>query len=536
MEKDVFISYSHFNADTADSVCEKLESNGIGCWYAPRDIGPGDEWASAIMAALNNCKVMILVFSEESNQSVQVLREVDKAVSLRKVLIPYRIDDIEPTEGMAYYLSTLEMQDEFDKPRKAALDDLLERVRDALAGKVRPAALPSAPKTHGKAAMRVFSRGFWTVVLLLTALVLLFTWSVQTSFKNETTVFLGGIGLLLLILSFFVSPLKVGKRRMRRPWAVCAALCAAVLIPTIALIAVYMGRAPGTVSIIARSQEVSMNSANYSIAVQSSDGYVYYHYIDGYGTPGIRRCSLEAFRNGDSGTVIVSNVWADNLIPLQDGRLLYRDYSGTNYKMKIVDPETKKVRTLKNKTTSHYNMTSGYIFYNEEGNITHGLGVINPDGRYDGNFYDFELYDLYFYGYDIYYINSDGNLAFGTYNNLLSTDISALFIIYDDVVYFRGSSGGLFKAPLDDLYDIVKLSDETPYSFVAYDGYIYFISETDNYSLYRVPMEGGESVQLDIHSYTAVNIIEDCLYLSAGGNSYSRILIESFEEAAPDES
>ena len=29
MAKDVFISYSHIDAETADAVCEKLEQNGI---------------------------------------------------------------------------------------------------------------------------------------------------------------------------------------------------------------------------------------------------------------------------------------------------------------------------------------------------------------------------------------------------------------------------------------------------------------------------------------------------------------------------
>ena len=49
MAHDVFISYSHKDAFVAQAVCAKLEEKQIRCWYAPRNINTGDEWASAIM-------------------------------------------------------------------------------------------------------------------------------------------------------------------------------------------------------------------------------------------------------------------------------------------------------------------------------------------------------------------------------------------------------------------------------------------------------------------------------------------------------
>ena len=49
---DVFISYSHHDAEIRAEIVEKLESAGIRCWYAPRNIQPGEEWADAITRGL----------------------------------------------------------------------------------------------------------------------------------------------------------------------------------------------------------------------------------------------------------------------------------------------------------------------------------------------------------------------------------------------------------------------------------------------------------------------------------------------------
>ena len=50
MAHDVFISHSARDKPYADAMCAKLESRGIRCWIAPRDIRPGMEWGAAILA------------------------------------------------------------------------------------------------------------------------------------------------------------------------------------------------------------------------------------------------------------------------------------------------------------------------------------------------------------------------------------------------------------------------------------------------------------------------------------------------------
>lgn len=57
MELDVFISYSKYNKEVADAVCHGLESSGIRCWYAPRDVIVGEPWMASVVHAIKSVKI-----------------------------------------------------------------------------------------------------------------------------------------------------------------------------------------------------------------------------------------------------------------------------------------------------------------------------------------------------------------------------------------------------------------------------------------------------------------------------------------------
>ena len=105
MAHDIFISYSTKDKDTADAVCGFMEGRGLRCWYAPRDILPGADWADSIIKAIDGAKVMILIFTADSNVSKQVLREVDYAVHAGVTVVPLRLSDEQPKDSMRYYLA-----------------------------------------------------------------------------------------------------------------------------------------------------------------------------------------------------------------------------------------------------------------------------------------------------------------------------------------------------------------------------------------------------------------------------------------------
>jgi TIR domain len=143
---EVFISYSSNDKVTADAVCATLESRGIRCWIAPRDVLPGEEYASALVHALRDSQLMVLIFSSGANKSQQVLREVERAVSKGIPIVPLRIENIAPSAAMEYYISSRHWLDALTAPLEGHLVQLGETVQLLLSR--APGAQAAAPPTE----------------------------------------------------------------------------------------------------------------------------------------------------------------------------------------------------------------------------------------------------------------------------------------------------------------------------------------------------------------------------------------------------
>ena len=143
MAHDVFISYSSRDKTVADAMCATLEGRKIRCWIAPRDVPPGQIWASALPDAIRASRVFVLVFSDGSNKSRQVLREVAEAVSSDIPIIPFRIEDVQPSKEMGYYIKTIHWLDALTPPLERHLKRLADRVEALLA--VEGEGLPPVP-------------------------------------------------------------------------------------------------------------------------------------------------------------------------------------------------------------------------------------------------------------------------------------------------------------------------------------------------------------------------------------------------------
>ena len=129
---DVFISYSSKDKVVADAVCAKLEQEKIRCWIAPRDILPSSTYGKSIIDAINQSSLMVLIFSKNSHNSDQVLREVERSVTKGVPILPLRIEDIFPEGDMEYFLSTVHWLDAIDPPFETHIQILTEKVKKLL--------------------------------------------------------------------------------------------------------------------------------------------------------------------------------------------------------------------------------------------------------------------------------------------------------------------------------------------------------------------------------------------------------------------
>jgi len=131
---DVFLSHSTQNKTVADAVCATLERRGIRCWVAPRDIPGGENWGAAIIDGINRSKVMVVILSSDSNLSPQVMREAERAVNKRIPIIPLRIEDIQLSKELEYFLSAAHWLDALTPPLQDHLNTLADRVATLLSG------------------------------------------------------------------------------------------------------------------------------------------------------------------------------------------------------------------------------------------------------------------------------------------------------------------------------------------------------------------------------------------------------------------
>lgn len=132
MAYDVFISYASKDKIVADAACARLESAGIRCWIAPRDIVAGTSYGEAIIDAIHGARVMVLVFSSSANSSGHIPKEVERAVSNGVPIIPFRIEDVAPGKSLDYFIGSVHWLDAMSPPIEKHLDNLAATVHKLL--------------------------------------------------------------------------------------------------------------------------------------------------------------------------------------------------------------------------------------------------------------------------------------------------------------------------------------------------------------------------------------------------------------------
>ncbi len=152
----VFISYASKDRARATAVCELLERHGISCWMAHRNIPPGVVWPSAISDAIDSASLMLLLISANANSSRHIGREVERADRKQMPVIPLRIEDVLPSEGIGYFISNVQWIDFFpDDPEiywsalSFAINQELARAQVS-SGRPLPLVQPNPPPPQNK--------------------------------------------------------------------------------------------------------------------------------------------------------------------------------------------------------------------------------------------------------------------------------------------------------------------------------------------------------------------------------------------------
>ncbi len=137
MDASIFISFASEDRKVASTLCKALEARGFKCWISLRDIAPGENFQVAIVRAIRRAKILLLVFTANSNNSEEMTKELALASQERLIVVPLRVEDVTPNEAFAYEFATRQWVD-FFAGWEAAMDQLSERLSQALPAPVNP--------------------------------------------------------------------------------------------------------------------------------------------------------------------------------------------------------------------------------------------------------------------------------------------------------------------------------------------------------------------------------------------------------------
>lgn len=102
-----FISHSSLDASTAQELCSRLESKGVKCWIAPRDVTPGNPYADEIVRGIEGCTSLILLSTPNSIASDNVMNELEQAFRLHRAILTIMVKGATVSRQLGYYIARL---------------------------------------------------------------------------------------------------------------------------------------------------------------------------------------------------------------------------------------------------------------------------------------------------------------------------------------------------------------------------------------------------------------------------------------------
>jgi hypothetical protein len=149
MPANVFISFASPDRKIATVLCNALETRGFKCWISSRNIRPGENFQVSIVQAIRRARILLLVFTENSNKSEEMTKELALASQQKLIVIPLRVEDVTPNEAFSYEFATRQWID-FFADWEFAMDQLSARISDAI-GVPHPAPALAAPELEAAA-------------------------------------------------------------------------------------------------------------------------------------------------------------------------------------------------------------------------------------------------------------------------------------------------------------------------------------------------------------------------------------------------
>ncbi len=512
MAHDVFISYSNQDKTIADAVCATLEMANIRCWIAPRDILSGEIWPEAIGRAISTSRIMVLIFSSNSNNSQDVANELILAVKSKVIVVPLKIDDIEPKGVLQYYLAGTHWLDALSPPTEKNLRELTDiiilflnrykndiddydRNKSNITGLRKKADLSNTTKTSGdnnsaatkpvmdekspeyfgrtkQIKMLVKNYLLWFIILIFMATSLLFVANIIGSFDKPVDLSNEYEIESYLIGNTVGNTVNGGFVAANEEWILYSNLNNNGYL--------YKARKDG-------SEKVQINS-DVSWFINVVGDWVYYSNKSEGGriykvrTDGSSRTKINS---DESWSVKVVGDW-----------IYYRNYDRNQsiYKIRIDGSERTKINSDE---AWALNVTDGWLFY-RNGSDSGKLYKVRTDGSGHTKISDNVAWAINVIEGWIYYSNYDDNRRIykirndGSDSAMINTDDSIYLNVDGDWIYYSNlNDGGKIYKIRTDGSNRSRVNDDKSRYINIIGEWIYYQNKDDEGKLYRIKTDGS---------------------------------------------
>ena len=124
MAAEVFISYSSQDFEEVHGIVERLRGVGVSVWMDEGGIEAATLWSEAIVEAINDCKVLIIMVSGHSTDSPNVVKEVMLASESGKVILPVYLEEAEIPSRLKYQLTGIQHLEAFALSESGLIEEL----------------------------------------------------------------------------------------------------------------------------------------------------------------------------------------------------------------------------------------------------------------------------------------------------------------------------------------------------------------------------------------------------------------------------
>ncbi len=103
--KMIFVSHSNKDNDFVSKLVNDLKDSGIQTWVDFSDIKAGTDWNDSIQTAMKEASIILIIWSNNSVSSPEVLAEVFQGKYENKEIIQVRMDNCKPPAQFAKFQS-----------------------------------------------------------------------------------------------------------------------------------------------------------------------------------------------------------------------------------------------------------------------------------------------------------------------------------------------------------------------------------------------------------------------------------------------